>query len=50
MPKLIKREKAHFRIEIRDLINHRSKTISFSNNHKITLEQIKDKIITCIER
>jgi hypothetical protein len=47
MPKVIVREKAHFRIEIRDLRTGKSKTISLVNHDKMSVEDIKNSIVDC---
>lgn len=47
MTKVIVREKAHFRIEIRDLRTGKTKTISLTNHEKKTVEDIKQDIIDC---
>lgn len=45
MPKVLKRECASFRIEIRDLKNKKSKTISLvSAGKNVTLSEITTKI------
>lgn len=50
MVMIIKREKAHFRIQIYDMINKKTKTISLTNHSKLTLEKLKEKIISCLEK
>ena len=47
---IIMREKAHFRIEIRDLSTGKTKTISIGNHNKFTLEDIKTRIIGCFQK
>jgi hypothetical protein len=50
MVTIVGREKAHFRIQIYDLVEKRTKTISIINHSKLTLEDIKEKIIECVEK
>ena len=50
MVMIIKREKAHFRIQIYDMVNKKTKTISLTNHSKLTLEKLKEKIICCLEK
>lgn len=47
---IIKREKAHFRIQIYDMLAKKTKTISIINHEKMTLEKLKTKIIDCLEK
>lgn len=49
MVTVIKREKAHFRIDIRDLKTGKTRTISLTNHAKKTVEDIKQMIIECLE-
>jgi len=49
MVTIIGKEKAHFRIQIYDLVAKRTKTISIANHSKLSLEDIKDMLIECLE-
>jgi hypothetical protein len=48
MVEIIGRQKAHFRIQIYDLVHNKTKTISLIEK-KITLEELKKMIIECLE-
>jgi hypothetical protein len=50
MPKVIVREKAHFRIEIRDLRTGKSKTVSLVNHDKKSVEDIKALVVDCFNK
>lgn len=50
MVTIIKRQKAHFRIQIYDMVAKRTKTISIGNHSNLTLEGIKEKLIKCLEK
>ena len=50
MVTIIGKEKAHFRIQIYDLVKKKTKTISIANHKDITLEKLKEKIIKCLEK
>ncbi len=50
MVMVIKREPAHFRIQIYDLKANKTKTISIGNHKDITLEKLKSLIIACLEK
>ena len=50
MVTIIGKEKAHFRIQIYDLINKKTKTISLTNHEGMKLEELKDKIVECLEK
>lgn len=49
MVKVIKQEKAHYRIQIYDLVEKRTKTISLANHEKFNIEDIKEAIIKAME-
>jgi len=49
MVTIIGEEKAHFRIQIYDLIDKKTKTISIANHSKLTLEDIKEMLIECLK-
>lgn len=49
MVTVIKRQKAHFRIDIRDLKTGKIRTISLMDHDKSSIEDIKKKIIDCID-
>lgn len=50
MVTIIGREKAHYRIQIYDLVKKKTKTISIANHKDMTLEKLKEKIIKCLEK
>jgi hypothetical protein len=50
MVTIIGRQKAHFRIQIYDLVEHKTKTISLTNHSKMKLEELKKKIIECLQK
>jgi hypothetical protein len=50
MPKVIVREKAHFRIEIRDLRTGKSKTVSLVNHDKKSVDDIKELVVDCFNK
>lgn len=50
MVMIIKREKAHFRIQIYDMVAKKTKTISIVNHTKLTLDDLKEKIVKCLEK
>jgi len=50
MVTIVGREKAHFRIQMYDLIKKKTKTISIINHSGMTLEELKQKIIDCLEK
>ena len=49
MVTIIGREKAHFRIQIYDLVKKKTKTISLTNHKGLKLEELKEMIIACLE-
>lgn len=49
MVKIAKRPKVHFRIEIYDKVNKKTKTISLTNHDDKNLEDIKEMIVRCFE-
>lgn len=49
MVTVIKRQKAHFRIDIRDIKTGKVRTLSLTNHEKKTVDQIKEMIIECLE-
>ncbi len=50
MVKVILREKAHFRIEIRDLKTGKTKTFSIVDHDKMTAEDIARVLIDCLNK
>lgn len=50
MVTVVHRTKAHFRIQIYDLVEKKTKTISLTNHSELTLEKLKEKIIRCLEK
>jgi len=50
MLKVLKREEARFRIQIYDLKEKKSRTISLSDHDKYSVEDIKAFIIQCLEK
>lgn len=50
MLKVIKREEARFRIQIYDLREKTSRTISATDHSKYNVEDIKKLIIECLEK
>ena len=49
MVKVLGREKAHFRIQIYDLIKGKSRNISLSNHSGLSADDLKDLVINCLE-
>lgn len=49
MVKVLGREKAHFRIQIYDLVRGKSRNISLSNHAGLTADDLKEIIINCLE-
>lgn len=50
MVSVMVRQKAHFRIEIRDLINGKSKTLSLINHDKMNIDDIATILTECLNR
>ena len=50
MVMVIKREPAHFRIQIYDMIAKKTKTISIGDHKEISLEKLKSMIVNCLEK
>jgi len=46
---ITRKKKANFRIYLYDLENKKSRLISLFNHNKLTINQLKEKIINCIE-
>jgi len=50
MVTIIGKQKTHYRIQIYDLINKKTKTISIANHKELTLDNIKKEIEECLEK
>lgn len=50
MLNIVKRSQTRFRIQIYDLKNKTSRTISLSNGGKVSVDDLKDKIQKCLEK
>jgi hypothetical protein len=49
MVKVLGREKAHFRIQIYDLVRGKSRNISLSNHSGLSADDLKEIIINALE-
>jgi hypothetical protein len=50
MVEVVKREKSHFRIQIYDLPNHKSRLITLKDHKNISLDEIFNAIVKCMEK
>lgn len=47
---IVERKKPHFRIQIYDLINKKTKNITITNSNDVSIEKLREYLVECLKR